>query len=409
MARRECAHSVVDDDFDPHTEDLMMQAQGQPNQPLNVVIAGGGVAGLEAAFALQELAGDRVAMTLLSPGDEFVYRPLSIGEPFSAAHAERYRLGPLAAAAGADLVHDTLASVDAHSRVARTGDGTELPYDALVLALGAALQPIAEHATNVDDTRMDELLHGLVQDIEGGYVRRLAIVVPAPMPWPFPAYELALMASERAWDMQTQLEVTLLTPERAPLEVFGAQASRAVAHMLSDRRIEVVTSAYCEVPRSQLVVVHPGGRAVTADRIVAFPQLVGPDVSDLPSDGGGFIPVDEYGRVRGVERVWAAGDGTDYPLKYGGVAAQLADTAAASIAALAGAAQDVAPFSPVLEGVLMTGGTARYLRYAPAGPGAQGESVFTELARGAAPPKIAARYLGPHLSGKVSAGMGSVV
>jgi sulfide:quinone oxidoreductase len=170
----------------------------------------------------------------------------------------------------------------------------------------------------------------------------------------------------------------------------------------------VVTSAYCEVPRTGLVVVHPGGRTVAADRVVAFPQLVGPEVSDLPSDGGGFIPVDEYGRVRGVDRVWAAGDGTDYPVKQGGVAAQLADTAAQSIAALAGVPMDVRPFAPVVEGVLMTGGTARYLRATPGGPEGDGESVFAELRQGARPPKIAARYLGPHLSGRVSAGIGSV-
>jgi sulfide:quinone oxidoreductase len=386
----------------------MMQEDTHSSQPLKVIIAGAGVAGLEAAFALHELAGDRVTVTLMSPGDEFVYRPLSIGEPFSASRAERYPLGPLAAGAGAELVHDALESVDARSQVLRTRNGAELSYDALVLALGASLQPLSQHATNVDDARMDELLHGLVQDIEGGYVHRLAIVVPGPMPWPFPAYELALLASERAWDTQTELDVILLTPERTPLEVFGAHASQEVAKLLADRRIEVVTSAYCEIPRSQLVVAYPGGRTVAADRIVAFPQLVGPDVNGLPSDGGGFIPVDGYGRVRGVQRVWAAGDGTDHPLKLGGVAAQLADTAAQSIAALAGVGRDVRPFSPTVEGVLMTGGTARYLRASPAGPDSSGESVFAELGHGARPPKIAARYLGPHLSGQVSTGIGSV-
>jgi sulfide:quinone oxidoreductase len=386
----------------------MMQEDTHSSQPLKVIIAGAGVAGLEAAFALHELAGDRVTVTLMSPGDEFVYRPLSIGEPFSASRAERYPLGALAAGAGAELVHDALESVDARSQVLRTRNGAELSYDALVLALGASLQPLSQHATNVDDARMDELLHGLVQDIEGGYVHRLAIVVPGPMPWPFPAYELALLASERAWDTQTELDVILLTPERTPLEVFGAHASQEVAKLLADRRIEVVTSAYCEIPRSQLVVAYPGGRTVAADRIVAFPQLVGPDVNGLPSDGGGFIPVDGYGRVRGVQRVWAAGDGTDHPLKLGGVAAQLADTAAQSIAALAGVGHDVRPFSPTVEGVLMTGGTARYLRASPAGPDSSGESVFAELGHGARPPKIAARYLGPHLSGQVSTGIGSV-
>jgi sulfide:quinone oxidoreductase len=348
-----------------------------------------------------------VDVAILSPGDEFVYRPLSIGEPFSATHSERYPLGPLVAAAGAELIHDGLESVDANAQTLHTRTGASLSYDALLVASGAAIQPVSEHATNVDDAHMDELLHGLVQDIEGGYLHRLAIIIPAPMPWPFPAYELALMASERAWDTQTQLDITLLTPERMPLELFGDHASREVAKLLAERRIEVVTSAHCEIPHSQLVVVHPGGRSVEADRIVAFPQLVGPDITGLPSDGGGFIPVDEFGRVRGVERVWAAGDGTDQPLKLGGVAAQLADTSAESIAALAGVGRDVRPFSPFVEGVLMTGGTARYLRATPPGPTSDGESVFTELARGAMPPKIAARYLGPQLTDRASSSLRS--
>jgi len=385
-----------------------MNEATQANPPLRVIIAGAGVAGLECAFALHELAGERVVVTLISPGQEFVYRPLSIGEPFSSSWAERYPLGPLAEAAGAALLRDTLNSVDTERRVVRTGSGAEMAYDALMVGLGASLQAYSAHATNVDDARMDDLLHGLVQDIEGGYTKRLAIVIPGPMPWPFPAYELALMASRRAWEMQTDLDVTLLTPERTPLEAFGRAASEAVSELLARRRIEVVTSAYCEIPRAGMVVVHPGGRTVAADRVVAFPQLVGREVSGLPSDGGGFIPIDAYARVRNVRRVWAAGDGTDHPIKQGGVAAQLADTAAQEIAALAGVPIAVRPCEPIVEGVLMTGGTARYLRSTPGGLDGDGESVFAELTQSAAPPKIAARYLGPHLSGRVRAGAGSV-
>ena len=374
-----------------------MQPHTSSRRPLKVIIAGGGVAGLEAAFALRELAADRVAVTVIAPGGEFVYRPLSIGEPFSSSRAERYPLGPLLGAAGAGLVHDTLSSVDPGRCLVRTGSGAEFSYDALVVAVGASRQPVYEHATNLDDRRMDELLHGMVQDIESGYTRRLAIIVPRAMPWPFPAYELALLASERAWDAQSGLDVTLLTPEHAPLEAFGTRASRVVGELLSKRRIAVVTSADCEVPRSGMVIVRPGTRAVTAERIVALPALVGPDIDGLPSDGGGFIPVDEYGRVSGAERVWAAGDGTDQPIKHGGLAARLADTVAQSIAELSGVALEVEPFRPVLEGVLMTGSTARYLRATPATATSDGESVCIELTADAASPKIAARYLGPRL------------
>jgi sulfide:quinone oxidoreductase len=366
-------------------------------QRFSVLIAGGGVAGLEAAFALRELAGERIAVTLLSAGEDFVSRPSSIGEPFNRSYAEHYELAGLATEAGAELVRGALAHVDTEGRLAHTVEGGELSYDALLVATGARIEPFSEHTTNVDDGHMDELLHGLVQDIEEGYVHQLAIVIPAPMPWPFPGYELALMASERAWDMQTELSITLLTPERMALEVFGEQVSREVALLLAERHIELVTSAYCEVPQSQQVVVHPGGRVVHAGRVVALPRLLGPALDGLPADGGGFLPVDEYGRVRGVDRVWAAGDATDVQIKHGGVAAQLADVAARSIAERAGCRTRPKPFAPYVEGVLMTGGTPRYLRADPAWPGPAGQSISTQVRSAIAPPKISAPYLAPHL------------
>jgi sulfide:quinone oxidoreductase len=146
------------------------------------------------------------------------------------------------------------------------------------------------------------------------------------------------------------------------------------------------------------VLVYPGGRVVHAGRVVALPRLLGPAFDGLPADGGGFLPVDEYGRVRGVDCVWAAGDGTDVPIKLGGVAAQLADVAARSIAERAGAAVQATPFAPYVEGVLMTGGTPRYLRADPAWPGPAGESISAPVASAIAPPKIAAPYLAPHLT-----------
>jgi hypothetical protein len=55
---------------------------------------------------------------------------------------------------------------------------------------------------------------------------------------------------------------------------------------------------------------------------------------------------DEHCRVRGLDCVWAAGDGTAFPLKSGGFAAEQADVAAQDIAAGAGAAVEPRPFDP---------------------------------------------------------------
>jgi sulfide:quinone oxidoreductase len=364
--------------------------------PLNVLIAGAGVAGLEAAFALRELAGDRVVVKLLAPNDEFVYRPMTVGEPFNLGWAERYSLSGLADTAGAELVQGALSEVDAERRVALTDSGVELPYDALLIGLGANLHRRYDHVTSVDDGRMDDVLHGLVQDVEEGYVHRLAFVVPAPIPWPLPAYELALMTAERAWDMQADLTITIVTPEVAPLSVFGESASQEVAHLLARRGIEVITSAYCEIPKAKTIHVHPGDRTLEVDRIVALPQLVGPGLSGLPRDATGFLAVDEYGRVKGVRAVWAAGDCTDFPVKHGGIAAQQADTAAGSIAARAGAAVEAQPFEPVVEGLLLTGGKPMRLGAEALGAG-NARSELAGLLGSSQTQKIAARYLAPHL------------
>ena len=76
---------------------------------------------------------------------------------------------------------------------------------------------------------MDETLHGLIQDIEGGYVDSLAFVAPGRMAWPLPLYELALMTAGRAYDMNVELATTIVTPEDSPLAIFGSAASDAVA------------------------------------------------------------------------------------------------------------------------------------------------------------------------------------
>lgn len=373
-----------------------MSSISSDSKPFEVVIAGGGVAGLEAALALRDLAGDAVKLTLLAPASEFVLRPMTVREPFAYARAERFPIVEIAGDAGADLVRDAITAVDVAARVAHTVAGAELRYDALVLGLGAEVRPRYEHAVTVDDKHLDEQLHGLIQDVEQGYVKRLAFVIPSPMAWPLPVYELALMTARRAHDMNIEMSTTILTPEDAPLAIFGEAASRAVADLLAENHTEVITSAYCEIPHAGLIEITPGGRRLEVDRVIALPELHGPALPGLPHDAGGFIPVDEFCQVRDTERVYAAGDGTDFAVKHGGIASQQADTAAQAIAALAGAPVKPQPFDPVIQGLLLTGELPLRLRaHITGGHGYGREPTHPE---GAPPPKIAAKYLAPYLA-----------
>lgn len=370
------------------------------HEPFNVLIAGGGVAGLEAALALRELAGERVATTLISPETEFVYRPMRVREPFGSSLAPTYPLQEIADDIGVDLRRDAFKWLDPSSRVVHTEGGQKLHYDAVLLALGAQAYPRLRHALTLDVRRLDEQLHGLIQDLEGGYVGSLAFVIPSSHTWPLPAYELALMTARRASEMGQKVSVTLITPEDAPLAIFGQAVSEAVERELEKRQVRTITSAHCESPAQGQLVIHPGSRTLLADRVVALPELRGPATPGVPkSSPGGFIPVDLHARVRGLERVYAAGDATDFAVKHGGIASQQADAAAEAIAGLAGAPVEPRPFHPVIHGILLGGDQPLYLSAHITG-GHGSSSEVSERPNWSPAAKVAARYLGPYLDSR---------
>ena len=154
------------------------------------------------------------------------------------------------------------------------------------------------------------------------------------------------MTAARAQDMNIELSITIATPEDAPLAIFGPEASKAVRQLLEDNGIYDHLGPL-RGPRAGSRRDQPGGRHLHADRIVAMPELHGPSVPGVPANSvGGFIPVDVHCKVPGIDRVWAAGDATDFAIKHGGIAAQQADVAAQAIAALAGVAEEPGPFNP---------------------------------------------------------------
>src|ERR1700752_5039025 len=115
-----------------------------------VLIVGGGVAGLEAALALRALARDRVSTTLLAPAQEFVYRPMTVREPFAFSRANRYSLAEFASDIGGKLLPTALKWVPPAGGVVHPKAGRQLGYDALVLALGAKLYPRFKHTLTID-------------------------------------------------------------------------------------------------------------------------------------------------------------------------------------------------------------------------------------------------------------------
>jgi sulfide:quinone oxidoreductase len=361
-----------------------------------VVIAGGGVAALETMLALRSLAPEFVQMELVAPEPHFWYRPLAVAEPFDLGRASHFELGALAHEAGAVFTPGAIAAVDAETRVARTSSGLEVPYDALVIACGAASQPSLDHALTFRGPADVERFRDLLRELETGVVSRLAFAVPAGSWWPLPLYELALFTAAHLAERRRGVELVIVSPEEQPLRLFGKAASEALGALLEERGIRLLAGRHVSgYDGSELALVP--GPALETERVVTLPRLEGRPIEGVPHDADGFVPVDEFGRVRGLANVFAAGDITTFPLRQGGIAAQAADAVAETIAAEAGAPVTPTPFRPVLRGLLLTGAAPRFMRADVAG--GHGDSDVVSVDPLWWPPgKIVGRYLAPVLA-----------
>jgi sulfide:quinone oxidoreductase len=367
--------------------------------PHRAVVAGGGVAGLETVMALRALAGSRVEITLISPDAGFVYRPLSVGEPFGLVPLVVYPLASVAEDFQAELVRDKLESVDPEARRACLASGGELEYDSLVVALGARQYPAWDHVTTFGGSADAERIAELVRGVERGEVTSVAFVVPRGVTWPLPIYELALMTAGTARRARASAEIAIFTPEAGPLAVFGREASSVVAAALEAAGVQIARGVTVDVTPQNDLVIPSEETPMRFEQVVAAPLLQGPHIPGLPSDSRGFIPIDGHGRIRGLEDVFAAGDGTDFSVKQGGVAAQQAVAVAEMIAQRAGAAVQPRPVKPVLRTRLLTGEGSRFLH-------AEGSGASDAISEASDQPlwwpshKIAAAHLAPYLAEK---------
>jgi len=368
-----------------------------------VVVAGGGVAGLETLLALRVLAGDRVEVTLVAPDRAFVNRSMAVDQPFKRQRVRGLSLQRATAEVDAHWHRGVLDRVEANRRCVVTRDGVEIPYDFLVLAVGTrfdrerSLDGVLTYHDGDDAPAyrllLDQIVHGVVSSI--------AFVKPGGASWPLPLYDLALLtATRRATRDRSGVQLSLITPEPTPLGIFGEAASDAVRGLLDDSGVVLYAGSY-GVPRHRgLVEIGPGDRGIRVDLVVTVPRLVGPRLRGIACEHDGFIHTDAHGRVSGLHGVFAAGDATTYPIKQGGLAAQQADAVAETIAALVGSNVDPQPFRPVLRGVLLTGAAPRYLRHELTGAG-EHDSVISEQPLWWPPDKISGRYLAPYLSRQV--------
>jgi sulfide:quinone oxidoreductase len=372
-----------------------------------ILIAGGGVAALECLLALRAMAGERVDIALIAPETKFFNRSLALDHPSHIRAGRGLKLREVTGELGAHWHRAAVADVDAARHVVVTEKGEALAYDRLVLAVGARAGR-EWHVDRVFTYRDAVDVHGyrhLLRQLESGRVGSVAFVKPQGATWLVPLYQLALATAATCDAHTVAPELSFVTPETHPLEVFGTSASVAVRAALEESGVRLLTGTSGVPSRPGRLHLSPGDRRMTVDCVVTVPRLAGPGLRGVPPGPDGFIRTDAHGRVLGMEHVFCAGDATTFPIKQGGLAAQQADAVAESVAASVGVDVVPRPFRPVLRGMIAGGDGPRYMR-ARIAPRSAEDCAVSEEPLWWPPNRLCARYLAPYLSDRAAAMFG---
>jgi sulfide:quinone oxidoreductase len=301
--------------------------------PHKIVILGGGTGGTLTANRLRKIYTTAEAeITVVDQDDRHIYQPGLLFVPFGLAHPS-----DIVRPREKQLHHDiafhcqTIREVDVSIRQVLLDDGTELPYDVLIIASGSRLLPgeteglLGEQWHKTVHTFYDldgaAALERALSAWDGG--RLVVNVVDLPIKCPVAPLEFCFLADwyfhERK--MRDRVQITYVTPLDAAFT--KPTAARTLGSMLEERDIELVT----EFNTGE--VDGPGGRLVSYDeREVPFDLAV-----VVPLHGGAeyvgrsknlgdeldFVPSDEHTLQSTVRpEIFAIGDAANLPASKAG-------------------------------------------------------------------------------------------
>jgi len=297
-----------------------------------IVIIGAGTGGTLAANRLRHEYGDEAEIIVIDSDGDHVYQPGLLFVPFGMAEPEdivRPRSSQLHD--GIRFLPGEVERVEVESNRVHLEDGTEVPYDVLVIASGARLLPEETEGLTgpgwgekvFSFYEMDDAiaLRDALEQFEGGRI----VVNPIEMPvkCPVAPLEFCFLLD---WfldkhGLREKSSITYVTP------LDGAftkpVASRELGDLLEKKGINIETEfATGRVEGDAGRVVSWDEREVPFDLLVAIPLHGGAafvERSPGLGDDLGFVKTDEHTlQSAAVPNVFAIGDATNLPTSKAG-------------------------------------------------------------------------------------------
>ncbi len=297
-----------------------------------LLILGAGTAGTIMANTLRRrLPADTWRVRVVDEAAEHFYQPGFLFLPFG-LYSERDVVRPKRRflPRGVEFVQAAVDRIEPDRNRVRLADGTELPYDVLIVATGT--RPVPEQVEGMADGDWRRRVHEFYT-FEGARALREALgswrggrlvvhVSEMPIKCPVAPLEFAFLAdwwlTEKG--LRDKTELVYATP--LPGAFTKPIASQVLSGLLERKRIRVVPDfAVGRVDNDRHALVSWDEREVPYDLLVTVPPNLGADLierSDL-GDEMNYVPTDRHTlQARGHENIFVIGDATDVPTSKAG-------------------------------------------------------------------------------------------
>jgi sulfide:quinone oxidoreductase len=298
-----------------------------------IVILGGGTGGTMMANRLRRRFGeDEAEIHVIDRDDRHVYQPGLLFVPFGLTHVEdivRPRARQLRR--GVTFHETEIESISIDREEVLLRDGVVLPYDVLVVATGARLQP--EETDGLTGPGWNErvftfyaadsaaLLRRKLADFDGG--RLIVNLVDMPIKCPVAPLEFAFLVDWYFHECGVRGNVDLLFATPLDAAFTKRLASEHLGGLLAAKNIELVTEFNTgEVDGDGGKLVAYDGRELDFDLLVTVPLHGGAaymDRSPNLGDALGFVATNKRTlQSAAAPNVFALGDATDVPTSKAG-------------------------------------------------------------------------------------------
>jgi len=297
-----------------------------------LVVLGAGTAGTMAVNKLRpQLPRDEWLITIVDSNDTHYYQPGYLFVPFGIYRPDeivkpKARFIPT----GVDMVLGEIDKVEADDNKVLLVDGTELPYDYLIIATGTSPRP--DQTPGMDGDEFRKSVHEFytyegavalgekLRDWEGG--KLVVQICEMPIKCPVAPLEFTFLADAYFTEqgMRDKVDITYVTPLEGAFT--KPVASKYLGDMLDTRNVHLESDFMIEsVDDEDKKIVSFDEREIPFDLLVTIPVNMGADYiarSGLGDDLN-YVPVDKHTLLSNAhDNIFAIGDASDIPASKAG-------------------------------------------------------------------------------------------